>query len=192
MEREVSAILSPLGIEDSLSRRVAGALLQVEATLPAPAPHPSIVQHILKAVGRRPRFSLGNGPDERASLLTKPEPEDDKGLTAFLLKFGEGLEEVGDGRLLVSAFTIGLSYFLGGLVPLLPYFFIAKAVDALWVSVAVTAVVLLLFGGMKQYFSGAVLGWHGYAYGCISTLAVGGSAAAASFGIVRALETGGL
>lgn len=192
MEREVSAILSPLGIEDSLSRRVAGSLLQVEASLPAPAPHPSIVQQVLKAVGRRPRFSLGNGPDERASLLTKEEPDDDKGLTAFLLKFGEGMEEVGDGRLVISAFTIGLAYFLGGLVPLLPYFFIPVAGDALWVSVAITALVLLLFGGFKQYFTGATIGWHGYAYGCISTLAVGGSAAAASFAIVKALEGGGL
>jgi VIT1/CCC1 family predicted Fe2+/Mn2+ transporter len=155
MEREVSAILSPLGLEDSLSRRVAGALLQVEATLPAPAPHPSITQQILKAVGRRPRFSSGTEPDERAALLPKAdEADDDKGLTAFLLKFGEGMEEVGDGRLLISAITIGLSYFLGGLVPLLPYFFIALAQDALWVSVAVTAVVLLLFGGFKQYFTG--------------------------------------
>ena len=45
------------------------------------------------------------------------------GLTAFLLKFGEGLEEVTTRRMYVSAFTIGMGYLLGGLIPLLPYFF---------------------------------------------------------------------
>lgn len=111
MEREVSAILSPLGIDDSLSRRVAGALLAVEATLPIPPPPPSIAQQILRTLARRPRFSAsgsgGEGPDERAPLVPKAEEQDERGLTAFLLKFGEGMEEVGDGRLFVSAFTIG-------------------------------------------------------------------------------------
>ena len=45
------------------------------------------------------------------------------GLTAFLLKFGEGLEEVTTRRMYVSAFTIGMGYLLGGFIPLLPYFF---------------------------------------------------------------------
>ncbi len=36
------------------------------------------------------------------------------GTTAFLMKFGEGMEEVPQRRLMISAFTIGISYFLGG------------------------------------------------------------------------------
>lgn len=44
----------------------------------------------------------------------------------------------------------------------------------------------------KAYATGAEIGVSGYAYGSISTLAVGGAAAAASFGIVRALEGGGM
>ena len=57
------------------------------------------------------------------------------GTTAFLLKFGEGMEEVPSSRLFASAFTIGASYALGGLVPLLPYFFIDKAFVALYWSI---------------------------------------------------------
>lgn len=198
MEREVNAILSPLGVDDKLSRRVAGALLQVEATLGEPEAPPSLVRQILNTVARRPKFSnLPPSDPERSALLprkTTPtagqgeEDEDEKGLTAFLLKFGEGLEETTDARLFISAITIGLSYFLGGLVPLVPYFFIPTAGEGLVWSAAITAVVLLVFGAFKTYFTGAAIGVSGYAYGSITTLLVGGAAAAASFGVIRALE----
>lgn len=107
LERETAAVLSPLGIEDSLSRRVAGALLAVEATLPAPSPPPSMFRQCLTKIARRPKFSASR--DEESSTLLPPKEDDgdDKGLTAFLLKFGEGLEEVSDARLFISAFTIG-------------------------------------------------------------------------------------
>ncbi|GAA6060298.1 hypothetical protein JCM10212_002939 [Sporobolomyces blumeae] len=208
MEREVNAILSPLGVDDSLSRRVAGALLQVEASLPEPEAPPSLVRQVLNAVGRRPRFSnlaSTSSDPERASLLPRKTPAtsavattsqggdeeedvDEKGLTAFLLKFGEGLEETTDARLFISAITIGLSYFLGGLVPLVPYFFIPTAGEGLVWSAGITAIVLLVFGAFKTYFTGAAIGVSGYAYGSITTLLVGGAAAAASFGVIRALE----
>lgn len=199
MEREVNAILSPLGVEDALSRRVAGALLQVEASLGEPEAPPSLVRQILNAVGRRPRFSnlpsAQSSDPERASLLPRKTPvaageedQDEKGLTAFLLKFGEGLEETTDSRLFISAITIGLSYFLGGLVPLLPYFFIPTAGEGLAWSAGITAIVLLVFGVFKTFFTGAAIGFSGYTYGALSTLLVGGAAAAASFGVIRALE----
>ncbi|KAK4701612.1 vacuolar iron transporter family protein, partial [Phenoliferia sp. Uapishka_3] len=165
LERETAAILSPLGIEDSLSRRVAGALLSIEATLPIPQPPPSIFRQCLQSIARRPRFSGTGGGDEERTALLSPKgedgEEDEKGLTAFLLKFGEGLEEVSDSRLFISAFTIGAAYFLGGLVPLLPYFMIESARTALYVSIAITTVVLLLFGGFKTYFTGAAIGFSG-------------------------------
>jgi hypothetical protein len=113
LERETAAILKPLGVEDALSRRVAGSLLAVEATLPPPSEPLSIFRQCLNMIARRPKFT---GDEERRALLPKvtaakgdEEEEEDKGLTAFLLKFGEGLEEVSDARLFVSAFTIGAS-----------------------------------------------------------------------------------
>ncbi|KAM0792756.1 hypothetical protein ACM66B_002530 [Microbotryomycetes sp. NB124-2] len=217
MEREVNAILSPLGLDDALTRRVAGALLKIEATLPPPPPHPSILRKCLNAIARRPKFSsYGEQDEERASLLrhaarvngeadaranggavkingTKEDDEDEqdeRGLTNFLLKFGEGLEETTDTRLFVSAITIGVAYFLGGLVPLLPYFFIERAHQALWWSCGITAIVLLTFGAFKTYYTGAEIGVRGLTWGSLVTLLVGGAAAAASFGIVRALEGG--
>ncbi|KAK4056216.1 Protein ccc1 [Microbotryomycetes sp. JL221] len=219
MEREVNAILSPLGLDDALTRRVAGALLKVEATLPPPQPHPSIMRKCLNAIARKPKFGGGAQQDEeRASLLRHAarvngerqangngaavkldhadendedeDAQDERGLTNFLLKFGEGLEETTDTRLFVSAITIGVAYFLGGLVPLLPYFFIERAHQALWWSCAITAIVLLVFGAFKTYYTGAEAGLKGFTYGSLVTLLVGGAAAGASFGIVRAIEGG--
>jgi len=51
-----------------------------------------------------------------------------------------------------------------------------------------TGIVLILFGIAKSWFTGAATGAVGLAWGALSTLAVGGAAAAASYGIVRALE----
>ena len=53
--------------------------------------------------------------------------------------------------------------FLGGLVPLLPYFVIESARTALYVSIAITTVVLLFFGGFKTYYTGAAIGFSGCA-----------------------------
>ena len=42
----------------------------------------------------------------------------DRGLTSFLLRFGEGVETISAWRLYASALTIGISYFVGGLIPM--------------------------------------------------------------------------
>ena len=83
-----------------------------------------------------------------------------------------------------------MGYLLGGLIPLLPYFFIPRAHVALIYSVVVTGITLLVFGVVKQHVSGAEGGFRGYAWGAISTLFVGGMAAGAAYGIVAALERG--
>jgi VIT1/CCC1 family predicted Fe2+/Mn2+ transporter len=90
----------------------------------------------------------------------------------------------------VSAFTIGMGYFIGGLIPLLPYFFIPRAQVALIYSCIVTGIVLLVFGAVKARVTGASQSPAGYVWGAFSTLMVGGIAAAAAFAIVRALEGG--
>lgn len=97
-------------------------------------------------------------------------------------------EEVPDRRLYISAFTIGMGYLVGGLIPLLPYFFIARAQIALIYSCVITGIVLLLFGAVKAHVTGAGIGAYGYVWGAASTLFVGGVAAGAAFAIVRALE----
>ncbi|EPQ50859.1 DUF125-domain-containing protein, partial [Gloeophyllum trabeum ATCC 11539] len=167
MEREVHAILGPLGVEESLSRQVANSLREVE-------------------VGAEMGEYAATGDLESSNKL-KFQPT--VGLTPFLLKFGEGIEDVTTSRMYTSAFTIGLGYLLGGIIPLLPYFFIPQAHVALMWSCIITGVILLIFGVVKARVTGAAgSGIGGYVWGAVSTLMVGGAAAGAAYGIVAALE----
>ncbi|GAA99019.1 uncharacterized protein L969DRAFT_91836 [Mixia osmundae IAM 14324] len=199
MEREVHEVLGPVGIDQSLSRRVASALAKVETQFDSSASEedsqhtavnaePSMWRHIMKTLSRSPKSALGD--TESANGNAKLRFEEDVGLTAFLLKFGEGLEDVPDSRLYISALTIGAGYAVGGLIPMIPYFFEANAKIALIYSIIVTAIILLVFGAFKAYYTGAKIGFFGYLRASVSTFLVGGLAAAASFGIVRALEGG--
>ncbi|CAK5267775.1 unnamed protein product [Mycena citricolor] len=151
MEREVSDVLGPIGVDAKTCRAVARCLRDAE--LPASSNN-SVQAHDLES---------------NDSLRWSKEV----GLTPFLLKFGEGLEEVPTSRLYSSAATIGAGYLIGGIIPLIPYFFIPRASIALmW---------------CHHHWS-RLAGAKGYVWGAVSTLLVGGVAAAAAFGIVRALE----
>ena len=174
MEREVHAVLGPVGVDEKVSRQVASCLRDVEFSSQGegPARHPS--NH--RASTASDATLMEEGSELRWS--------GDFGLTAFLLKFGEGLEEVPASRMYTSAFTIGMGYLVGGLIPLLPYFFEPVAHIALIYSCVLTGIVLLVFGAVKARVTGA----GGYVWGAVSTLMVGGAAAAAAYGIVAALE----
>jgi len=100
----------------------------------------------------------------------------------FMMRFELGLEEPDPTRARISAWTIALSYVVGGLIPLLPYMVFSDIVTALWWSVAVTPVALFVFGYVKSGFTG-VPPWRGG----FQTVLVGGLAAAAAFGIARLL-----
>ncbi|KAF8964826.1 VIT family-domain-containing protein [Flammula alnicola] len=170
MEREVSDVLGPVGVDERTCRAVAHSLQEVENV------------HGAAAVDGR------TVPDEENAKLRLGK---EVGLTAFLLKFGQGLEEVPNKRMYVSAFTIGLGYLLGGIIPLLPYFFLHNAQVALIYSSVITGVILLIFGAVKARITGAAVKPLDYVWGAFSTLMVGGISAAAAYGIVRALETTG-
>ncbi|CAA7261885.1 unnamed protein product [Cyclocybe aegerita] len=176
MEREVLEVLGPVGVDGGTCRRVAGCLREVEAEGEGDA---------LLGEGRREPSAASDV--ESGSLRWSKEV----GLTAFLLKFGQGLEEIPNRRMYISAFTIGMGYLIGGLIPLLPYFFIPRAHVALIYSSLITGLVLLIFGAVKSRVTGAAMDLAGYAWGAVSTLMVGGLAAAAAFGIVKALEGSG-
>jgi VIT1/CCC1 family predicted Fe2+/Mn2+ transporter len=91
----------------------------------------------------------------------------------------------------ISALTIGMSYLLGGLIPLLPYFFIDHATTALLYSSVVTATILLIFGVVKARVSGAAQTTGGYIWSAATTMLVGGAAAGVAYGVVAALEGAG-
>ena len=193
VEREVHVILGPVGVDQNVSRRVAHSLLEVESSM---------------------NQSNGNGQALASASATDAEHglrwSHSVGVTEFLLKFGEGLgtlrlclvvfyaayiwitEEVPTRRLYLSAFTIGMGYLIGGTIPLIPYFFIPTAHIALIYSSILTGIVLLIFGAVKARITGAASkGAGGYVWGAVSTLAVGGAAAAAAYGIVALLEAKG-
>jgi vacuolar iron transporter family protein len=100
----------------------------------------------------------------------------------FMMRFELGLEEPNPRRALTSAGTIAGSYIAGGFIPLAPYMLLKDATHALWASVAVTLTALLVFGYIKGRFSGTRP-----ARSALQTVLIGGLAAAAAFGIARAI-----
>jgi VIT1/CCC1 family predicted Fe2+/Mn2+ transporter len=100
----------------------------------------------------------------------------------FMMRFELGLEKPDPKRAVISAATIAVAYIVGGLVPLAPYFVFAAAGRALAVSVGCTLLALLVFGYVKGHFTGA-----GPVRSALQTALVGGLAAAAAFGIARAI-----
>jgi vacuolar iron transporter family protein len=101
----------------------------------------------------------------------------------FMMRFELGLEEPDPKRALRSALTIGSSYVAGGLIPLAPYIVLNDARNALWTSVMVTLIALLVFGFVKGQFTGA-----SPVRSALQTMLIGGLAAAAAFVIARAIS----
>jgi predicted membrane protein (TIGR00267 family) len=101
----------------------------------------------------------------------------------FMMKHELGLDEPDPKRAGKSAFNIGISYALGGLVPLSPYFFIADSIEALKVSVGITLVCLFIFGYFKSKLTGV-----NPLTGGLKVMLIGASAAAAAFIIAKLIE----
>ncbi|KAL1988138.1 hypothetical protein VTN96DRAFT_668 [Rasamsonia emersonii] len=114
-------------------------------------------------------------------------------LPSFLMNFHHTLPEPSGSRAFTCALTIALGYFVGGFVPLLPYFFVGphEAMYALCWSIATMIVTLFLFGYVKTCF---VSGWKGTGnvrrglIGGIQMVLVGGAAAGAAMGLVKAFQ----
>lgn len=101
----------------------------------------------------------------------------------FMMKYELGLEQPDPKRAKKSAFNIGLSYVVGGLVPLTPYFFVDNAIEGLKISVVTTLACLFGFGYLKSRFTGVnpVLGG-------LKVMLIGAAAAAAAFTIADVVE----
>jgi VIT1/CCC1 family predicted Fe2+/Mn2+ transporter len=81
--------------------------------------------------------------------------EDSDRWVDFMMKHELGLEEPEPQRARNSSLTIGLSYIVGGLIPLSPYMFIHEANTALITSVIATLIALFIFGYIKGRFTGS-------------------------------------
>lgn len=71
---------------------------------------------------------------------------------------------------------------------MIPYFAIHKVATALFISIGVTAVMLLLFGFIKGASMG--MGFQRAGYSAIETLVIGAVAAAVSYGVVKGADSG--
>lgn len=116
MRREVHAVLGPVGVDEKASCAVAFCLMKAEADAP---PEDTSQRDVASRSSWASWTSTATLNDSESCLRWST----DVGLSAFLLKFGEGLEEVSTRRMYVSALTIGMGYFVGGIIPLMPYVF---------------------------------------------------------------------
>src|SRR6201994_4462552 len=73
----------------------------------------------------------------------------------FMMRFELGLEKPDSARAPASALTIGASYIVGGLIPLLPYMLVRDIGDALKASIVLTLAALAVFGGIKGWLTGS-------------------------------------
>jgi VIT1/CCC1 family predicted Fe2+/Mn2+ transporter len=101
----------------------------------------------------------------------------------FMMRFELGLEKPDPKRALVSALTIAGAYIAGGFIPLSPYMIVSSVPLGLRWSVIVTLAALAVFGYVKGSFTGS----HPLR-AALQTVLIGGIAAAAAFGIARAIS----
>lgn len=111
-------------------------------------------------------------------------------LVDFVMKFQHCEEQPASSRALTSALTIALAYFLGGLLPLIPYFFVGanEVYEGLYISIGVMVIALYVFGYVKTC---VVVGWdsgkniRAGCWGGLQMVIVGGAAAGSAMGLVH-------
>lgn len=115
-------------------------------------------------------------------------------LLEFLLAFHHRESAPDCNQAWISAVTLALGYFVGGFIPLIPYFIVSQVMTALYWSIGVMGITLFAFGYTK---TSVVRGWCGRdniiagIWGGVQMCFVGGVAAGAAIGLVRLIDTGG-
>lgn len=102
----------------------------------------------------------------------------------FMMKHELGLEKPDPKRARKSAFNIGISYIIGGMIPLSPYFFVDNGIAGLQISAGLTLVCLFIFGFFKSKLTGTPP-WSG----AFKVMLIGAVAAGAAFGIAKLIES---
>lgn len=98
----------------------------------------------------------------------------------FMMRFELGLEKPDINRARQSALTIGLSYILGGLVPLSSYFFTNTPATGLLYSCIITLICLFIFG----YFKNKIIGQPPF-WGAVRITLIGTLAAASAYYVAQ-------
>ena len=116
--------------------------------------------------------------DELQEKIAREMAKNPKTWVDFMMRFELGLDRPDKNRAHQSAFIIGISYVIGGLIPLTAYFFTESTTQGLIYSSIITMICLIVFGLVKSKLTGQPL-----FKGTMRVAMVGALAAAAAFGI---------
>ncbi|MCA0230323.1 MAG: VIT1/CCC1 transporter family protein [Bacteroidetes bacterium] len=125
---------------------------------------------------------MGLSP-ELQEKVTQEIAKDKHKWVEFMMKYELGLEKPDPNQARKSALTIGISYAIGGMVPLLPYFITSTPFEGLIWSAVTTLICLFIFG----YFKSKATGQHPW-LGAVKVTLIGAVAAAAAFGVAKLFE----
>lgn len=121
-------------------------------------------------------------PHEHALLVTSALKKNPDRWVDFMMRFELGLEKPNPSELYHTPLTIGISYIIGGLIPLLPYMLNSSAKVALPISVGTTLLALAIFGALKGAFTGI-----GKIRSAVQTTVIGGLAASVAYVVAKLL-----
>jgi VIT1/CCC1 family predicted Fe2+/Mn2+ transporter len=126
---------------------------------------------------------LGLSQDVQEKAVEEIAKDKDKWVD-FMMKYELGLDKPDPQRARKSAFNIGFSYVVGGLIPLSPYFFVNEAFAGLKISAAITLCCLFIFG----YFKSKVTGVPPIG-GALRVMIIGALAAGCAFAVARLIQS---
>jgi len=127
--------------------------------------------------------SLGLSEDVQDKAVEEVT-KDKKKWVDLMMKYELGLDMPDPNRARKSAFNISMSYIVGGLIPLSPYFFLKDSIEGLKISTVITLISLFVFG----YFKSKVTGVNPIA-GALRVMIIGAIAAGCAFGIARLIAS---
>lgn len=123
-------------------------------------------------------------PKELQVTIAEELSKDKKQWVDFMMRFELGMEKPDPKRAKQSAFNIGISYIIGGFVPLSAYFFTETPREGLIFSAIITIIALFIFGYVKTKLTA-----NKPFIGALKTVLIGALAAGAAFLVARLISS---
>ncbi|HEY4209576.1 MAG TPA: VIT1/CCC1 transporter family protein [Puia sp.] len=127
-------------------------------------------------------YNLGLSEEVQQQAVQEMTRDKDKWVD-FMMKYELGLDKPDPQRARKSAFNIGCSYVVGGLIPLSPYFFVTDGITGLKISGVITLICLFIFG----YFKSRMTDVNPLA-GALRVMIIGALAAGCAFAVARVIQ----
>ena len=118
--------------------------------------------------------------DQTQSIIVEELAKDKVKWVDFMMKYELSLEKPDVNRARNSAATIGISYIVGGLIPLTGYIFTSTPYEGLIISALLTIICLFIFGYFKSKVTGQPL-----FMGAFKVTIIGIAAALAAFLVAK-------